>query len=90
MAKRDKLEIIKDILRIVKENHGHIKMTPLLRKSNLSSRRFLSYKSDLMGRELIKEIEDKKRGKEIIITEKGMEFLEKYRAIVNFVSEFDL
>jgi len=90
MAKRDKLEIIKDILRIIKENHGHIKMTPLLRKSNLSSRRFADYKADLAGRDLIKEVEDKKRGREILITEKGMEFLEKYRAIVNFVNEFDL
>ncbi|MCR4327072.1 MAG: hypothetical protein NUV46_00645 [Nanoarchaeota archaeon] len=90
MAKRDKLEIINDVLRIIKENHGHIKMTPLLRKSNLSSRRFADYKSELLERELIKDINDKKRGREILITEKGMEFLEKYRAIVNFVSEFDL
>jgi len=90
MAKRDKLEIIRDILRIIKDNHGHIKMTPLLRKSNLSSRRFADYKSELLGRKLIKEVEAKKKGKEILITEKGMEFLDKYRAIVNFVSEFDL
>ncbi|MDP3966305.1 MAG: winged helix-turn-helix domain-containing protein [archaeon] len=90
MAKRDKLEIIKDILRIIKENHGHIKMTPLLRKSNLSSRRFADYKSELIERSLISEVEDKKKGREILITEKGMEFLEKYRAIVNFINEFDL
>ena len=90
MVKRDKLEIIKDILKIIKENHGHIKMTPLLRKSNLSSKRFADYKSELLGRELISEVEEKKLGKQILITMKGMEFLEKYRAIVNFVNEFDL
>lgn len=90
MGKRDKLEIIKDILRIIKENHGHIKMTPLLRKSNLSSKRFADYKAELLERELIQETEEKKLGKQIIITPKGMEFLEKYRAIVNFVNEFDL
>ncbi len=90
MVKRDKLEIIKDILKIIKDNHGHIKMTPLLRKSNLSSKRFADYRSELMERELIMETEEKKLGRQILITPKGMEFLEKYRAIVNFVSEFDL
>ncbi len=90
MVKRDKLEIIKDILKIIKDNHGHIKMTPLLRKSNLSSKRFADYKSELLGRELISEVEEKKLGRQILITMKGMEFLEKYRAIVNFVNEFDL
>ncbi len=90
MVKRDKLEIIRDILRIIKDNHGHIKMTPLLRKSNLSSKRFADYRAELLRRELIQEIEDKKLGRQILITPKGMEFLEKYRTIVNFVSEFDL
>ncbi|MBU2612765.1 MAG: hypothetical protein KKB62_03535 [Nanoarchaeota archaeon] len=90
MVKRDKLEIIKDILKIIKENHGHMKMTPLLRKSNLSSKRFADYKTDLLDREMIFETEDKKKGRQILITPKGMEFLEKYRAIVHFVEEFDL
>jgi len=90
MGKRDKLEIIRDILKIIKENHGHIKMTPLLRKSNLSSKRFADYKAELLERELIQDIEEKKKGKQILITPKGMEFLEKYRAIVNFVKEFEL
>jgi len=90
MGKRDKLEIMRDILKVIKENHGHIKMTPLLRKSNLSSKRFANYKEELLQKELIQEIEEKKRGKQILITTKGMEFLEKYRAIVNFVNEFDL
>lgn len=90
MGKRDKLEIIRDILKIIKENHGHIKTTPLLRKSNLSSKRFADYKSELMERELIGETHEKKRGKQIIITTKGMEFLQKYHAIMNFVQEFDL
>ncbi len=90
MGKRDKLEIIRDILKILKDNHGHIKMTPLLRKSNLSSKRFADYRADLLERGLIQEIEEKKTGKQILITPKGMEFLEKYRAIVNFVDEFDL
>lgn len=90
MVKRDKLEIIRDILRIIKDNHGHIKMTPLLRKSNLSSKRFADYRTELLRRELIQEMEDRKLGKQILITPKGMEFLEKYRTIVNFVNEFDL
>ncbi len=90
MAKRDKLEIIKDILKVIKDNRNHIKMTPLLRKSNLSSKRFAKYKEELLKRELIKEVENKKSGRKIIITEKGMAFLEKYRVIINFVEEFNL
>jgi len=41
--KRNKLEIIQDILKIIKQNHNSIKPTPLLRKSNLSSSRFNEY-----------------------------------------------
>lgn len=90
MGKRDKLEIIRDILKILKDNYGHMKSTPLLRKSNLSSKRFADYRSELLNRGLIQEIEEKKLGKQILITPKGMEFLEKYRTIINFVNEFDL
>ena len=43
MAKRGKLEIIFDILTIIKENHNLIKPTPLLRQSNLSSNRYKEY-----------------------------------------------
>ena len=87
MAKRNKLEIIRDILKIVRDNHS-IKPTPLLRRSNVSTSRFKEYYSDLLEKEFIKEISGK--NKQIILTGKGNLYLEKYSAIVNFIDEFEL
>jgi len=87
MAKRNKLEIIRDILRIIRENRS-IKPTPLLRKSNISSSRFKGYYSELLDKEFIKETYGK--NKIITLSEKGQRYLEKYSAIVNFIDEFEL
>ncbi len=87
MTKRNKLEIIKDILKIIQENRL-IKPTPLLRKSNLSSSRFKKYYSELLDKKFIKEIHGK--NKEIAITQKGQKYLEKYLTIINFIDEFEL
>jgi predicted transcriptional regulator len=89
MAKRNKLEIIKDILKIIQENHNSIKPTPLLRQSNLSTARFKEYFSELLDKNFIKEI-NKKNNKYISLTEKGLKFLEKYKTIVSFIDEFEL
>jgi predicted transcriptional regulator len=89
MIKRGKLEIIKDILKIIKENKNSIKPTPLLRKSGLSSTRFKEYYTDLTEKELVKEITDGK-DKYVCLTDKGFKLLEKYKAIVDFIEEFEL
>jgi predicted transcriptional regulator len=86
--KRGKLEIIRDILKIVNEKRS-IKTTPLLRKSNLSSKRFYEYLQDLIKRDFLKEVE-LKSGKEIQLTEKGRRYLERYNSIVSFIEEFEL
>ncbi len=87
MAKRNKLEIIRDILKIIQEKRS-IKPTPLLRKSNISSSRFKGYYLDLLDKKFIKET--KSKNKTISLTEKGTRYLEKYSAIVNFINEFEL
>jgi len=87
MAKRNKLEIIRDILKIIQDNHS-IKPTPLLRRSNISSSRFKEYYSELLSKEFIKETFGK--SKCISLAEKGARYLEKYSAIVNFIDEFEL
>jgi predicted transcriptional regulator len=89
MAKRGKLEIIKDILLIIYENHNSIKITPLIRRSNISSQRFKEYYLELLKKEFILET-DNKGTKFISITEKGSKFMEKYKTIVNFIEEFEL
>ena len=67
-----------------------IKPTPLLRKSGLSSNRFKEYYFALLERGLIKEIKDAQENKQIILSEKGFRFLEKYKTMINFIEEFEL
>ena len=87
--KRNKLEIIKDILKIIKNNHDSIRITPLIRKSNLSSKRFYEYLKEMIEKELIRETNNQKT-KEIKITEKGKKYIERFNIIINFIEEFDL
>lgn len=89
MKKRAKLEIIKDILRIIQENRNPIRLTPLLRKSKLSSSGFKEYYVEMLSRNLLREISSNGERK-ITITERGMKFLEKYKTIIDFIDEFEL
>jgi predicted transcriptional regulator len=88
--KRDRLEIIHDILKIVRDNNNSIKPTPLLRYSNLSSRSFNEYFVELKVKGLLKEVLDKKKKRYITLTDNGFEFLEKYKQIKGFIDEFNL
>ena len=88
--KRDRLKVIYDILNIIKQNKNSIKPTPLLRYSNLSSQSFSEYFKELKQRELIKEVEDKKTKRFITLTDKGFQYIEKYKVISGFIEEFEL
>ena len=90
MQKRNSLEIIKDILSIIRENKNSIKTTPLIRKSNLSTKRFSQYLKKLTEENFIIKKEDGQGTKVFSLTEKGFQYLEKYRTIVEFIDEFDL
>lgn len=89
MIKRERLEIIRDILKIIQDSGGLIKFTPLLRKSNLSSQRFTEYIDELIKKEFIKNILNK-NNRQIILTEKGFMYLKKYENIIEFIEEFGL
>ena len=88
MAKRSKLDIIRDILKIVQDNHN-IKYTPLLRRSNISSSNFKQYFADLLEKEFVQQT-SRGKNKYVILTEKGSRFLEKYKTILGFIDEFGL
>jgi predicted transcriptional regulator len=90
MKKRERMEVIYDIIKIIRDNQNSIKPTPLLRKSNLSSNNFSEYYKELIDKEFIKEIFDKKGRKYITLTDKGFLFLEKYKVITGLIEEFDL
>jgi predicted transcriptional regulator len=90
MKKRGRLEIIKDILRVIQENRNSIRQTPLLRKSNVSTLKFKEYSQELIEKKFIKETKNNSGEKVISLTQKGFDFLEKYKTIVNFIEEFEL
>ena len=86
--KRDRLEIIKDILEVINSSRG-VKPTRLLYSSNLSPQMFKNYVNELKKKSLIEEIKEKK-GKIFVLTLKGSEFLREYRTFSNFIREFGL
>ncbi|MFP4402752.1 MAG: winged helix-turn-helix domain-containing protein [Nanoarchaeota archaeon] len=90
MKKRERLDVIKDILQAIKNNNGKIKPTRLLSSSNLSSLLFKEYIKELLESKLIDEIKDKKGKKYYVVLEKGDEFLVKYFAFNRFVNDLGL
>ncbi|MBI2138185.1 hypothetical protein HYU13_01225 [Candidatus Woesearchaeota archaeon] len=90
MRKRDRLEVIYDILKIIRDRHNSVRPTPLLRIANLSSQSFAEYFGELASKGFVKEITDKKGRKYITLTDKGFRYLEKYAYIASFIDEFEL
>jgi predicted transcriptional regulator len=88
--KRDRLEVIYDFLKIIQNNHNSIKPTPLLRKTNLSSQSFNEYFQELLRKGFIKEVYDKNKKKYITLSDKGFNYLEKYKTIIGFIDDFEL
>ena len=87
--RRDRLQVIHDILRTIKDKGGNIKPTHILYKSNLSHQMMEEYLNELIEKDFILE---KKTGdsKTYSITQKGQEYLSQYKMIVNFVGGFGL
>jgi len=87
--KRERLEVIKDILNTIRQNR-EIKPTRLLYASNLSPQMFKEYINELIAKGFIKlEISDNEK-KTFSLTKKGSDFLQEYKVIENFVENFGL
>ena len=87
--KRERLEVIKDILNAVREKKN-IKPTRLLYASNLSPQMFKEYINELIRKGFIKLEVGEKEKKSFSITKKGNDFLEEYRVIERFIENFGL
>lgn len=87
--KRNKLEVIKDILTVIRAKNGKIKPTHILYKSNLSHQMMKEYLGELLNKGFIEEIPIK-NSKTYSITNKGTNYLEEYNTIVTFTSSFGL
>jgi predicted transcriptional regulator len=88
--KRNKFEVIYDILSRIIDKGNSIKVTPLTRYSGLSPQSFNEYYYELLNKELIKEIMDKKGNKLISVTDRGFKYLQEYKIVLRFIDEFEL
>ncbi|WP_292390186.1 winged helix-turn-helix domain-containing protein [Methanosarcina sp. UBA5] len=89
MKKRERLEIIYDILVLISNNHNQIKPTPLLRKSNLCSIQFEKYILELLEKDFIEtQIVDSK--KHYKLTKKGFKYIDEYKSFLKIIEDFDL
>ena len=87
--KRGRLQIIYDILGVIKEKNGKIKPTNILYKSNLSNQMFQEYMNELMQKGLITKNQTKS-SKTYSLTQKGFDYLNKYQMIADFTNSFGL
>jgi predicted transcriptional regulator len=83
--KRERLEVIHDILSVMKGTEG-IGPTRLLFASNLSPQMFKEYIAELLDKDFIIF----KDNKIYCLTEKGYEFLEKYKVLIDVIKGFGL
>jgi len=89
MKKRNKLEIIRDILEVIRNKSGKIKPTHILYKSNLSYVMMEEYMHELKEKEFIEE-KKLSKGKTYIITDKGINYLQQYHLISEFTQSFGI
>ncbi len=89
IKKRERLEIIYDILVLINNNHNQMKPTPLLRKSNLSSSQFDKYILELLEKDFI-EFSTVDSKNYYSLTKKGFEYISKYKVILKIIDDFDL
>ena len=88
--KRDRLEIIHDILQVVRDHRGVVRPTHILYKSNLSHPMLTEYLDELMAKGFLTETADKDGKKSYELTEKGYNYLRDYGVIRGFVDSYGL
>lgn len=88
--KRDRLEVIYDILSSIKQSDNFIRPTKLLHISNVSPQMFAEYKDELLKKKFIQEIHESKSRIYIKLSKKGFEYIEDYKKIFSFIDTFGL
>jgi len=88
--KRDRLEIIHDILLSIRDKTGVVRQTHILYKSNLSHQMLVEYVGELIEKGFILEKKDKKKKKFYELTDKGFNYLSDYKVIRGFVDSYGL
>jgi predicted transcriptional regulator len=88
-TKRDRLQVIYDILKTIGEKNNRIKPTHILYKSNLSHQMMEEYLKELKEKNFVKEIKNEK-SKTYSLTKKGYDYLNEYKMIQRFTESFGL
>ncbi|USN45267.1 MAG: winged helix-turn-helix transcriptional regulator [Candidatus Woesearchaeota archaeon] len=88
--KRNRLDIIHDILIVLKERGNNMKPTHILYKSNLSHKMLKLYLGELMEKELVREEAIKDGKKRYSLTPKGFDFLREFSAMKGFIESYGL
>ena len=81
MSRRNRSEIIYDMLDSLAKNRGRLKPTRLLYKANLSHAQMKDYVEELMAKDLIVLVQEK-RAQFYEITEEGYAFLHKLNRVL--------
>lgn len=89
MNRRNRLEIIHDMLRVTNDLGGKILPTHLLYKSNLSHERMKGYIEELKQKRLLIEMTEKDKNF-FAITDQGRRFLMQYKQLTEFAEAFGL
>ncbi len=87
--RRNKQDIIYDMLIAVQSKGGNILPTHLLYKSNLSHGKMKDYLDELMSKELLEYSQEKDKQK-IAMTDKGYKFLQSLRKLREFTDAFGI
>jgi predicted transcriptional regulator len=90
IKKRERLEIIHDILKAIQDKGGNMRPTHILYKSNLSHQMLKDYLSELIGKGMVIEETDKKGNKNYRLTDKGFGYLKDFSTIQSFMESYGL
>jgi predicted transcriptional regulator len=90
IRKRERLEIIHDILVAIKDKRETAKPTHILYKSNLSHQMLTEYMNELIGKEFIAEKVSKDGKKTYSLKQKGFDYLKDYESIRSFMESYGL
>jgi len=88
MERRNRINIIYDILRVIQERGGEIKKTHIMYQANLSHNQMKLYLNELYKKKFIENTDSKKPL--IKITKKGLDFFQQYAQVKEFEKTFGL
>jgi predicted transcriptional regulator len=89
MARRERIDIVLDMLTAIRDKGGKIKPTHLMYKANLTHRQMKSYLDDLVNKNFM-GYEKIKDAKYILITDEGRKFIEKIYEMQDFEKMFGI